>query len=183
MIDKLINNIKQIENLSPEEERAFLEVATLKKVDKKEFLFKEAEACNQTYFIASGCIRVFSNVDGEEKTIQFFFEDNWYAPNPGENIQAIEPCVVYQFSKSSMGEFFSKYPKAQKIGLVLTQQGIECSHGRVRKLMIMSPEELYMDLLSNNPEIVQRIPQKHVASYLNIKPESLSRIKRRIFSG
>jgi CRP-like cAMP-binding protein len=151
-------------------------------VNKKEILHKEAQKRDKYYYIDSGCLRVFCSTDGEENTIQFFFEDSWYVPNPDENIQAIEKSRVIQFSKIKMSEFFLKYPNMQNIGIVLSQQGVECSHDRVKKLVNMTSEELYLDLLKNGSEIVKRIPQKYVASYLNIQPESLSRIRRRILN-
>jgi len=182
MVDKILNSIKSIMILNQEEEESFTNILTFMNVDKKELLYREGSVSDKYYFVHSGCLRVFSNNDGIENTIQFFFENSWYIPFSNENLQAIEPCVVVQISKYRLEDFFTKYPITRKIGMAFYKQGVECSHTRNMKLINLSPKELYEDLLKNFPEIVKRIPQKHIASYLRIKPESLSRLKKRFFS-
>ncbi|MEY4904981.1 MAG: hypothetical protein RLZZ292_2796 [Bacteroidota bacterium] len=189
MTTQILNSIKAIVRLNQEEEDAFLSILEVKQVKKKEFLLQEGKICTKITFINSGCMRIFFNVDGEENTIQFFFQDSWYTDYSSfltglptvENMQALEPCEVVQFSKKDLYVLYDRYPVFDRVGRVLAENAFRSVSRLNQMLANEEPEQRYLSLLEKRPEVVERIPQHYIASYLGIKPESLSRIRKRIF--
>jgi CRP/FNR family transcriptional regulator, anaerobic regulatory protein len=190
MYEQILSSIKSIVTLNAMEEKAFAELLVVKKLKKKDFLLQEGQVCNSISFVNSGCIRLFSNIDGEEKTVQFFFENGWYTDfhsfltnTPSiENMQALEPCEVAQIRKSSLYQLYDAFPVFNRVGRLLTENAFLSVSRLNRMLTNEAPEQRYLSLLQQRPELIQRIPQHYIASYLGIQPESLSRIKKRILA-
>lgn len=189
MPSQIIDNIKLFVTLSQNDEEAFLKILEVKKYAKKEFVLEEGQICDKIFFINSGCARVFFNVDGEEKIVQFFFGDSWYtdygsfltAQPTIENLQAIEPCEVVHFKKSDLINLYITNPVFEKVGRVMAENAFMSLMQLNTMRTNLEPEERYSNLLKQRPELVQRIPQHYLASYLGIQPQSLSRIRKRIF--
>jgi CRP/FNR family transcriptional regulator, anaerobic regulatory protein len=188
MTSQIIKSIKSLVPLNAIEEQAFLEILEVKQFTKKEFLLKEGQVCNKVSFINSGCMRLFYNVEGLENTVQFFFADSWYTDYASflttqptaENLQALENCEVVQFKKEDLYNLFNHYPIFDRVGRVMAENAF-LSLSRLNQMLTNEePEERYLNLFKTRPEIVERIPQHYIASYLGIKPESLSRIRKRI---
>ena len=188
MTTKILQVIKSIVSLTEEEEQAFLDILEVKFLDKKEFLLKQGEICNKITFINSGCLRAFYNIDGVENTVQFFFGDSWYTDyasfltgNPAvENMQALEPTEVVQFKKTDLYKYYELYPVFERVGREMAENAFLSISKLNQMLTNEEPEERYLNLLKQRPEVVERIPQHYIASYLGIQPESLSRIRKRI---
>jgi CRP/FNR family transcriptional regulator, anaerobic regulatory protein len=187
---QIIQSIKSFVPLTKEEEDAFKEVIEVKQFNKKEFLLKEGQVCNKISFINSGCMRVFYDVEGIENTIQFFFADSWYTDygsfltgEPAlENMQALEYTEVVQIKKNDLYELYNIYPVFDRVGRVMAENAF-LSLSKLNKMLTNDePEQRYLNLFKQRPEIVERIPQHYIASYLGIKPESLSRIRKRILT-
>jgi CRP/FNR family transcriptional regulator, anaerobic regulatory protein len=189
MMTQILNSIKSIVKLNQEEEDAFLAILEVKQVKKKEFLLEEGKVCNKITFINSGCMRIFFNVDGKENTIQFFFSDGWYTDYSSfltgipsaENMQALENSEVVQFSKKDIYALYDRYPVFDRVGRIMAENAFRSVSRLNQMLANEEPEQRYLNLLKQRPEVVERIPQHYIASYLGIKPESLSRIRKRIF--
>jgi CRP/FNR family transcriptional regulator, anaerobic regulatory protein len=185
---QIIKSIKSIVKLNLQEEKAFTEILTVKHFKKKEFLLSEGKICNNISFINDGCVRLFYNIEGVENTVQFFFTDQWYTDYASfltgkpsiENVQALQECEIVQFKKEDLNNLCNSYPIFDRVARVFAENAFLS----VSKLMQMktneSPEERYQNLLKQRPELVQQLPQHYIASYLGIKPESLSRIRKRI---
>jgi CRP-like cAMP-binding protein len=180
-LDIVIANMRRYGNVDTILENKLRQIMHTRDVSKGEVLSHEGDALKKIYFIESGCLRTFNNHDGVENTIQFFFEQEWYSPYADESLQAVEAGRVVYFATPAMMALAKSFPAVIEIAQAIAQLGLECSHKRNRELVNLSAEAHYRRLLEENPVIVQRIPQKYLASYLRIKPESLSRIKRRIF--
>jgi CRP/FNR family transcriptional regulator, anaerobic regulatory protein len=188
MTTKILQVIKSIVPLTHEEEQAFLDILEVKFLDKKEFLLKQGDVCNKITFINSGCLRAFYNIDGVENTVQFFFGDSWYTDyasfltgNPAvENMQALEPTEVVQFKKVDLYKYYEKYPVFERVGRQMAENAFLSISKLNQMLTNEEPEERYLNLLKQRPEVVESIPQHYIASYLGIQPESLSRIRKRI---
>jgi CRP/FNR family transcriptional regulator, anaerobic regulatory protein len=186
---QIINNIKSFVALSQNDENAFLEIIEIKKYIKKEFILEEGQVCDKIFFINDGCARDFFNIDGEEKIVEFFFENKWFTDYSSfltgqptlENLQAIEPCEVVYFKKSDLYNLYTTNPVFEKVGRVMAENAFMSLMNLTSMRTNQEPEERYLNLLKQRPELMERIPQHYLASYLGIKPQSLSRIRKRIF--
>ena len=135
-------------------------------------------------------MRLFYNVEGEENTIQFFFGDSWYTDYASfltgqptiENMQALEPCEVVQFKKDDLYKLFNQFPVFEKVGRVMAENAFLSLSQLNQMLTNEEPQQRYLNLMKQRPDVVERIPQHYIASYLGVKPESLSRIRKRISS-
>ncbi len=189
MVSQIINNIKLFVALSPDDEEAFIKILEVKKYTKKEFILAEGQVCDKIFFINSGCARDFFNIDGAEKTVQFFFGDSWFTDygsflteQPAfENLQALEPCEVVHFKKSDLYNLYSTHPVFERVGRVMAENAFMNLMNLTTMRTNLEPEERYLNLIKQRPEVVERIPQHYIASYLGLQPQSLSRIRKRIF--
>ena len=186
---QIIDNIKSFVALSQNDEEAFLRIIEVKKYTKKEFILEEGQVCDKIFFINKGSARDFFNIEGEEKIVEFFFENRWFTDYNSfltgqptiENLQAIEPCEVVHFKKIDLENLYITNPVFEKVGRVMAENAFM----NLMKLTSMrtnqDPEEHYLNLLKERPELFERIPQHYLASYLGLQPQSLSRIRKRIF--
>jgi CRP/FNR family transcriptional regulator, anaerobic regulatory protein len=185
---KIIQSIKSIVPLSKSAEDAFAEILICKTIKKKEFLLKEGEVCNKVTYLNSGCTRLFFNVNGIENTVQFFFSDSFYTDYASfltnepsrENLQALEPCEIIQIAKDDLYQLYNHFPEFDRVGRLMAEQAFISIHKLNSMLKNEEPELRYLNLLKQRPELMKKIPQHYIASYLGIQPESLSRIKKRI---
>jgi CRP/FNR family transcriptional regulator, anaerobic regulatory protein len=189
MIRQIIDNIKTFVALSINDEEEFTKILEIKKYAKKEFILAEGQVCDKIFFINSGCARDFFNINGEEKTLQFFFSDNWFTDYDSflrgqptlESLQAIEPCEVVHFKKSDLYKLYITNPVFERVGRVMAENAFIRLHSLTTMRTNQDPEERYLNLLNQRPEVVEKIPQHYIASYLGLQPQSLSRIRKRIF--
>jgi CRP-like cAMP-binding protein len=107
--------------------------------------------------------------------------DSYYSGEAGTNfIQAIEDCELLEISKDNFQLLEKKIPKLSQWYAVKMTRRATTTNKRFEELKTMSPKDRYLDLLKNRPEIFQRIPLQYIASYLNIEPQSLSRLRKQI---
>jgi CRP/FNR family transcriptional regulator, anaerobic regulatory protein len=190
MTNQIIKSIQSLVPLNNDEEKAFLQILEVKSFKKKEFLLQEGQVCNKVTFINSGCMRLFYNVEGIENTVQFFFGDSWYTDYASfltgrrtiENMQALQVCEVVQFKKEDLYKLYNQFPTFDRVGRVMAENAFLSLSQLNQMLTNEEPELRYLNLLKQRPELVQQIPQHYIASYLGIKPESLSRIRKRILT-
>ena len=188
MYTQIIKSIKSIVAINESEENAFLNILSTKQFKKKDFLLQEGKICSSVSFLNYGCMRLFYNVDGVENTTQFFFGNSWYTDYASfltgnttiENMQALEPCEIIQFKKEDLYKLFARFPVFEKVGRVMAENAF-LSLSRLNQMLTNEePQQRYLNLLQQRPDVVERIPQHYIASYLGVKPESLSRIRKRI---
>ena len=183
MFDRLIENIKQDKTNWIKFQKFFVE----KEISYKTILLKEGEIANQVYFIKKGCLREWINKDGKDITFQFFFEDqavasidSFLSNQPSMfTIESIEPSTILSLSKENYIQLQRLYPEIKE-GL----QELLFQRFRIYSQLFLSrikntPQERYDDLIKNHPEIIKRVPQHYIASFLGITPISLSRIRNR----
>lgn len=190
MTTQIIDSIKSIVALNKTEEAAFVKTLDIKYFKKKEFLLQEGELCQKISFINTGCMRLFYNVEGLENTIQFFFANSWYTDYASfltaqptiENMQALELCEVVQLKKTDLYQLYDKYPVFERVGRMMAENAFLALSQRNQMLTNETPEQRYTNLLNQRSEVVQKIPQHYIASFLGIQPESLSRIRKRILN-
>lgn len=188
-MDRLIENIKLYASLS-EEERALLLDAVYKKVyAKNELIFSAGKVSNEIYFVTKGCVRLFYNVDGADKTAFFYTEGQFICAGESytfnipaiENYQAVEETEIYVFTKSNIDVLLKKAPKFEVIARIATENELITCQKVIASFVTKSAEERYVDLLNTQGELFHRVPQQYIASFLGVSPETLSRIKARVF--
>ncbi len=183
MFDKLINAIKRDEKNRAKFQKAFFE----KEIASKTVLLHEGEIANNIYFIKKGCLREWFNKDGKDITFQFFFEgqpvasiDSLMNIKPSLfTIESIEPSIIFSIAKNDFTQLFEAYPEFKDIFHDFIFQRFR-NYGQLFLSRIKdTPQERYEDLIKNHSEIIKRVPQHYIASYLGITPISLSRIRNR----
>ncbi len=157
---------------------------------KKEMFTVQGEKCNYLAFVSSGCLRAFhTDTKGNDFTMYFAFKDWWtgdkesfYSDTPARfNVQALEDSEILKADKVLWEQALDQIPVFEKWYRIKTRKSYEAAQQKLIEAQTESAEEKYLKLLKNAPEIVQRIPQHYIASYLGIKPQSLSRIRKKIF--
>jgi CRP/FNR family transcriptional regulator, anaerobic regulatory protein len=189
MTEGIINIVKSIVRLNKAEEDAFLSILEVKKMKKNELLLREGQVCNFVIFIHTGCLRYFYMKDGEEITGQFFIENDWYTDldsfirlKPSEqSIQVLENTTCFVINKRKLEQLYVDFPVFERFGRIMTEQGFLGLYNANRVATLLTSEERYLAFIKNQPSIVQRVPQHYIASYLGLKPQSLSRIRKRLF--
>ena len=186
MFDLIRKNISKYIHLSEEEFNFFTSILREKKLRKKQFLLEEGEVCQFECFVNTGCLRQFYLDDsGHEHIIQFAVTDWWISdqysfltglPSP-YFIDALENSEVILINKSSLEDLYQKVPKFERFFRIAFQNSYVALQKRILANISQTAEERYNNFVSTYPEIEQRVPQHQVASYLGIKPESLSRLK------
>lgn len=190
MHQSLFPHLQHLIGLTNEEFDLFLGCLQSQKLKRKEVLIAEGDICRYAYFIKKGCLRYFHNVDGEEITGQFFFENGWYTDYESfllqkpskQNIDALEPTELILLPKSELLNLYITIPKFEKFGRIMAENAFIGLRNRTELLTQQSAEERYLKLMKERPKVIERVPQHYIASYLGIKPPSLSRIRKRIMS-
>mgnify|MGYP003679993880 CR=1 FL=1 len=143
----------------------------------------------QSYLILKGCIRSYIIENGEEKTIEFYTEEQVVTPtNYGKStpsncyIECAENVIVSVGNPKLEKDTFLQYPQLESLSRVIAEVVLAKNQDSFAKFKTSSPEERYLNMLQDRPELIQRVPQHQIASYLGIKPESLSRIRKRIIN-
>jgi CRP-like cAMP-binding protein len=174
--------------LSKEEANAIREKMSVKHFKKGTYLLKEGQLAVDTYFILEGCVREYMLVEGEEKTTHFYTEDQWVISlnSFGEqspstlNLVCVEDTIVSMGNEEQAQELFQKFPRFETISRAVMETYMVEQKKLLTSYLTDSPEQRYLKLLESRPGIFQRVPQYQLASYIGVKPESLSRIRKRV---
>ena len=189
-MDKLIENIKLYASLSEHEIQLLKKSVDKKIYQKNEMIFSEGKISDEIYFVTKGCVRLFYNVDGNDKTAFFYTEGQFICAGESytfnvpanENYQAIEPTEIFIFTKSKIDTLLKEVPKFEVIARIATENELITCQKVIASFVTKSAEERYIDLLNTNGKLFQRVPQQYIASFLGVSPETLSRIKARVFN-
>ena len=160
----------------------------------KSILLEEGKISQNYIFVEKGCVRFFFNNNGDDKTVQFFFEnegltsfDSFINNSPSLfTIETIEPSVIYmlpkQYLMQLMDELSRELDFVQMILHISAQRQMHYMNEFV-SFIRDTPEQRYQNLLNNRPHIIQRVPQHYIASYLGVSTVHLSRIKSKLAKG
>ena len=189
MEEELIKFLKSFDFLTEEEMDIVVEHTVLKSLPKGTLLLKEGEVAKHCYAMIKGCVREYYIIDGMEKTTAFFTEGqpvnsytSYNSKQPSKHyLECAEDCVVTVGSESLIEFMCKKIPRLEKFLLEEVEKNTGEIQDRLAFYMTSSPEERLLHLLEENPRLMMRVPQHQIASYLGVTPESLSRIKRRVF--
>lgn len=162
-----------------------------REVAAKTVLLHEGKKSQQYIFIEKGCVRVFILKNGEEKTVQFFFEkegltsfDSFVNNVPSlVTIETIEPCVIYVLHKKYVLQLIDELSREPHFIHVLLKMSARRQLHYMNEFVSFirdTPEQRYQNLLNERPHIIQRVPQHYIASYLGVSAVHLSRVKRKL---
>lgn len=189
MFEVFFSQVKDKVLLSEAEQKLVKTFFSPKKIRKRQYLLQEGNICRHLAFVEKGLLRSY-NVDdkGIEHMIHFAWEGWWMADmlsflsiEPSTyHIDAIEDSELLLISKPDFEEMLLKVPVMERYFRILFQNNIISKERRLISSISNSAEEKFIHLSATNPELIKRIPQQLVASYLGITPETLSRIKNKL---
>lgn len=183
----LFDFISKYISLTEEEKDVILSLDLFRSVKKGETLLKEGQNSKDSYFVLKGCIRTYYIIDGEEKTTAFYTEMDALTPHCVVNkipsdyfISCVEDSIISVSNSDMEAEINSKFPKFDIMCRMLSEELLAKQRIDFDEFKTSSPEQRYLNLLQTRPDLIQRVPQHQLASFLGIKPQSLSRLRARI---
>jgi len=184
----LLRELSRIITLSPEEEEFIRSIFVEETFEKGELFLREGDVSDRLGLVCKGVFRYYIDQDGEDKTYNFAMEGEFICnyeslikqtPSP-KNIQAIEACEVCVITKKELQLFYASVKEGNLFGRI----HIENVYAETIRQLISHytelPDRRYLKFVKNYPELSQRIPQYYIASYVGVKPQSLSRIRKRL---
>ena len=188
MHNKLINYFLRITNLSINEIDVLTEGMLIKEYPKGSFLVKEGQLNIDTFFVLEGCIRQFKIIDGDDITTNFFTEEQWIISNELADTKSqsdyylicVEDSSVVIGNEQKAQEIFKQFPHLEIVSRKIMETVFSEQQSFLTTFITDKPEQRYLKLLESRPDIFQRVPQYDIATYIGVKPESLSRIRKKI---
>ncbi|MFD2446429.1 Crp/Fnr family transcriptional regulator [Bacillus sp. CGMCC 1.16607] len=186
----LLKYMSDFTSLSEEEQHAISKSLRIDEYKKGKYLLRQGElSAFKCYFVLMGCVRqFFIDESGKEVTSNFFTEEQ-AIPIINEQKQnnlskysllCVEDCILVVGDVDSEKTMFNKYPQLETMIRKMIEINLSEIQEQFGEYINSSPEERYESILRKRPQLVDRVPQHQLASYLGITPESLSRIKKRI---
>ena len=190
MIDSLLYNMQSLIRLSPAETGIVTSLFKEKSYKKGDFFLEEGKICKQVGFVVKGLMQYYINHNGEEKTYAFSQENNYvcnyesFLPQSpsSKSIQALEDSDVLVISHADLQLFYANVREGERFGRIAIESVFIQLLKDISSFYTETPEIRYERFLKNHADLQQRISQYHIASFVGVKPQSLSRIRKRIFS-
>jgi CRP-like cAMP-binding protein len=184
------NSISRYVAFSQEELDIFNSLLAYKKIPKKTIMLREGEMCDFEAFVVKGCVRkYFIDANGLEVILQFGIENAWvsdisfsiYEDKPSQVfIETLEDCEFLVFTPETKEQLFEKAPRFERAFRILMQRNLSVTQHRLFNTIAKTAMEKYVDFLELYPTIPQRVAQHHIASYLGISPEFLSKVRAKM---
>lgn len=185
----LFDFVSRYVDLNEEEKNALIDLDIFKSFKKGTILLEEGQKSSDGYFVLKGCLRTYYIIDGEEKTTAFYTELEGITPNcvlskkPSEYyVACVEDCILTVANPDMEIEIFTKFPKFETMCRVLSEELILKQQIDFDSFKTSTPEQRYLKLIDQRPDLIQRVPQHQLASFLGITPQSLSRLRSRILN-
>jgi len=187
--ERIIKNINRWIKLSEEEIDFFTSKLNFRKIRRRQYILQEGDICRHYTFVNKGCLRLYYvDINGVEHILQFAAEDWWiadigsfYNETPTElYIDALEPTEILQIGKPDLTEAFVNYPSFDRVFRVMIENAFVALQKRVLQNISSTAEERYLTFAGSYPNLVNRIPQTQIASYIGITPEFLSKIRKNL---
>jgi CRP-like cAMP-binding protein len=187
--EEMITCISENGFIAPEEAREIIEAIRIEIYPKGHHLIKEGELVQDCFSLIKGCVRQYQIIDGVDKTTAFYTDGHGISSFTSASkkvasnyyFECLEESKLAIISIEKELELYKKYPNFES----LSRAGMENQLGEYQDIMAkfitQKPEERYLDLLEKRPDLINRVPQYHLASYLGVSAETLSRIRKRIF--
>ncbi len=174
--------------LDSDELETFIEKFSLKKFKKGECFIKEGECADEIGFVLKGCLVCLYNKKGVDVVDEFSLEydfisdyKNFLDSKPAEkDVKCLETSELLVITKKDLDDLYNQKHSFERVGRVIAESLFKNWHKKATSLMLDDAKTRYKKLIKDKPTLLQRVPQYLIASYLNVTPESLSRIRKNI---
>lgn len=192
MTSELIRAIEKVTPVPEAEAVLILSSFKEKKYKRNILLLRSGEVAHEAFFVLSGALHQFYlDENGNERTCNFTFENDFVTDLESFSQQTQSPSSIKTLTETTclsircteLVALMKQSPATSEFFRVLIEQIAAKSIKRTKSLLSFSPEKQFTELMQDQPEILQRVPQRYIAQYLGIAPESLSRIRKRIMTG
>jgi len=185
----LLENINKIVTLTPEEEQLILTQVEVKHYKAKSMLLKAEEVSRNTYFVQRGVVRSFTINDQIIEHVLHFACEGWWigdmysyiAEKPGNLfIEVLEDAEIVCVSKETHQLLYQKIPKLERFFRILAENSLVAHQERLIDNLSLTAEERFEKFCSKYPTLIQRVPQKQIASFIGVTPEFFSKMKAKL---
>lgn len=182
--------IKSHINLTDEIYELFLNFAARKESKKNQILFSPNRVTKKIIFIEKGLLRGYKIIDGKDYTHHFYFS-NWFATDfksfltgkPSDiYIETLTETIYYEFNKKDLLNLYKNNHRLEKLGRIIAERAYLSTVEKLSDMQTLDLKQRYESLIKKNPKLFQKVPQKHIASYLGVSEQSLSRTKNKLIS-
>lgn len=183
----ILKYVQQIVTLTSEEEAYFISLLRHRKLKRRQFLVQAGEVCGYEHFVVKGCLRAYYvDANAQEHVVQFAVENWWIGDlasfitgrEASFYVEALEPSEVLLISKEDLTTLYQRVPKFERLFRILLQHAFVALQERTIQNLSMPAKERYERFMNKYPGMAARIALVHIASYLGMTPEFLSKIRR-----
>ena len=185
----IIQNISKHISLTPKEESLFLSKTETKHYKAKTILQHAGQVCKEGYFVNSGLLRSFNINDNIVEHVMSFACEGWWisdmysllSQKPGNLfIEVLEDAEIVVLSKKNQDQLYLEIPKLERFFRILTENSLVANQERLMDNLSLTAEERFEKFCSKYPTLIQKVPQKQIASYIGVTPEFFSKMKSRL---
>jgi len=184
----LVEMMSNFLDLTDDEKQGILEAFPIKEYAKGANLLNVGQVSKDAFLVIRGCVRKYALEDGDENTIEFYTEmqsaidfDSISNGSPSKYcLTCVEDSIIAILNAERETELYRKFPRFGEVCRVELEKMLGASHENLSKFKNSTPKDRYLSLLEERPGLIDRVPQYQLASYLGVKPETLSRIRKRI---
>lgn len=180
--------LKKMSFLTEADCQLFEPLLQTKQISNKDIILEEGQVCKHMGFVNSGIFRMYYLSDGKEINTHFSFEnefvvnyDSFLQEAPSRYfIQALEDAEVVTFNLSTLQNAYNLSHNWERFGRIMAEFAYKATTKRVEGFMFMNAEQRYTQMMTETPHYIGSVPLYHLASYLGIERESLSRLRKKI---
>lgn len=185
----ILENISKHITLTIEEEQLFLSKIEVQHFKAKTILHNAGEICKHSYFVNSGLLRSFNINDNIVEHVLHFACEGWWigdmysllSQKPGNLfIEVLEDSEVVLLSKENQEQLYFEIPKLERFFRILTENSLVAHQERLMDNLSLSAEDRFEKFCKKYPTLIQKVPQKQIASYIGVTPEFFSKMKSRM---
>jgi len=185
----ILENISKHITLVPQENELFLSKTEIRHYKAKTILLNAGEICTHSYFVNSGVLRSFNINDNIVEHVLSFACSSWWigdmysllSQKPGNLfIEVLEDAEVVVLSKENQEILYQEIPKLERFFRILTENSLVANQERLMDNLSLSAEERFEKFCSKYPDLIQKVPQKQIASFIGVTPEFFSKMKSRL---
>jgi CRP-like cAMP-binding protein len=188
-LPQILDNISKIVTLSPEEELLFLSKIETKHYKAKTIVLDAGDICKNSYFVNSGLLRSFTINDNIVEHVLSFACEGWWigdmysllSQKPGNLfIEVLEDAEVVLLSKENQEQLYLEIPKLERFFRIIIENALVANQERLIDNLSLSAEERFDKFCKKYPTLIQKVPQKQIASFIGVTPEFFSKMKSRL---
>ena len=188
-MQSILENISKHVALTPQEQELFLSKTETKPFKAKTILLNAGEVATCTYFVNSGILRSFNINDNIIEHVLHFACEGWWigdmysyiSGKPGNLfLEVLEDAEVVIITKENQQQLYQEIPKLERFFRILAENSLVSHQERLMDNLSLTAEERFEKFCSKYPTLIQKVPQKHIASYIGVTPEFFSKMKARL---